>query len=220
MLHIENINKTFRTRYETIEAVKNVSFDLADGEFVMMLGKSGSGKSTLLNIIGLIDDADSGCYTLDGRDVFAMSRGEKTNLRGDRIGYIFQGFNLINTMTAFENVELPLGYRGMKKAERTKIAADALASVGLEERLHHKPSELSGGEQQRVAIARAAALKPSLILADEPTGNLDRETTEEIMNLLKNISSTVFMVTHDEGLLPYADRVLRLEKGVMRPQEA
>lgn len=215
MIQLENISKTFRTRYETVEAVKNVSFTLADGEFVMLLGKSGSGKSTLLNIVGLIDDADSGRYVLDGEEVTAMSRAEKTGLRGTRIGYIFQSFNLINTLTAFENVELPLGYRGVKKEERRELAVRALTEVGLGGRLHHKPAELSGGEQQRVAIARAAVMKPSLILADEPTGNLDMETTEEIMGLLKNISSTVFMVTHNESLLPYADRVLRLEKGVL-----
>ena len=215
MIKVENITKSFKTSHGRLDVLKGVSFSVEKGEFVMLLGKSGGGKSTLLNILGLMDTPTDGTYLFDGQDVGSLGAKEKTKIRGGRIGFVFQGYNLINTMTAYENVELPLGYQGVDKKTRQELVSEALGRVGLSERAAHLPVDMSGGEQQRVAIARAMVRRPQLILADEPTGNLDRDTTEEIMSLLKGLGCTVFMVTHNEDLLSYADRSLRLAQGLL-----
>ena len=215
MLHLNHLSKSFRTRSGRLDVLRDISLSMEDGEFVMLYGASGSGKSTLLNILGLLDTPSSGEYLLDGKNVGTMSARERTALRGEKIGFIFQSYNLIPTMTAFENVELVLGYRGVPKAERRQRTEEALASVGLLERMHHRPSSLSGGEQQRAAIARAMILRPTLLLADEPTGNLDGETTAEIMTLIRSQPASVVMVSHNEELSGYADTVLRLKNGVL-----
>ena len=215
MIKAENITKSFKTSHGRLDVLKGVSFSVEKGEFVMLLGKSGGGKSTLLNILGLMDTPTDGTYLFDGQDVGSLGAKEKTKIRGGRIGFVFQGYNLINTMTAYENVELPLGYQGVDKKTRQELVSEALERVGLSERAAHLPVDMSGGEQQRVAIARAMVRRPQLILADEPTGNLDRDTTEEIMSLLKGLGCTVFMVTHNEDLFSYADRSLRLAQGLL-----
>lgn len=218
MVKTENITKSFKASHGRLDVLKGISFSIEKGEFMMLLGKSGGGKSTLLNILGLMDTPTDGTYILDGQDMGILSAKEKTKIRGSKIGFVFQGYNLINTMTAYENVELPLGYQGVDKKTRQELVSEALGRVGLSERAAHLPVDMSGGEQQRVAIARAMVRRPQLILADEPTGNLDRDTTEEIMSLLKGLGCTVFMVTHNEDLLSYADRSLRLAEGRLLEQ--
>lgn len=215
MVKTENITKSFKTSYGRLDVLKGISFSIEKGEFMMLLGKSGGGKSTLLNILGLMDTPTGGTYLLDGQDMGSISTGEKTKIRGSKIGFVFQAYNLIRTMTAYENVELPLGYQGMAKEKRQALVLEALEKVGLSERASHLPVDMSGGEQQRVAIARAMVIRPQLILADEPTGNLDRDTSAEIMELLRGLGCTVFMVTHNEDLLSYADRFIRLERGLL-----
>ena len=215
MIELREIRKTYRTRHETLEILKGISLSVADGTFVMLLGESGSGKSTLCNILGLLDSPSSGEYLLDGTPVHTLSSGGRTKLRRDKISFVFQSFNLIPTMTAWENIELPLGYRNYAKNTREEMVEKALNSVGLLPRAKHLPGELSGGEQQRVAIARALVLNPALLIADEPTGNLDKKTAADIMERMKEacVGKTVFMVTHNEELLSYADRVIRLRQG-------
>lgn len=215
MVKTENITKSFKTSHGRLDVLKGISFSIEKGEFMMLLGKSGGGKSTLLNILGLMDTPTGGTYLLDGQDIGSISAREKTKIRGSKIGFVFQAYNLISTMTAYENVELPLGYQGMAKEKRQALVLEALEKVGLSERASHLPVDMSGGEQQRVAIARAMVIRPQLILADEPTGNLDRDTSAEIMELLRGLGCTVFMVTHNEDLLSYADRFIRLERGLL-----
>lgn len=215
MVKTENITKSFKTSHGRLDVLKGISFSIEKGEFMMLLGKSGGGKSTLLNILGLMDTPTGGTYLLDGQDMGRISAKEKTKIRGSKIGFVFQAYNLISTMTAYENVELPLGYQGMAKEKRRALVLEALEKVGLSERATHLPVDMSGGEQQRVAIARAMVIRPQLILADEPTGNLDRDTSAEIMELLRGLGCTVFMVTHNEELLSYADRFIRLERGLL-----
>jgi len=213
MITLSNITKSYKTKFGRVDALRGVSLSIDEGSFTMLYGSSGSGKSTLLSILGLLDEPTSGEYFIGGENMLAKSQKEKTAARGEKIGFIFQSFNLIPTLTAFENVELPLGYRGVKKDERRERVKTALESVGLGDRMHHRPSELSGGEQQRAAIARAMIMKPKILLADEPTGNLDTDTAREIMELIASLDSTVVMVSHDEDLAVYADRVIRLKKG-------
>lgn len=213
MIELHNICKSYKTRSGRLDVLHDISLTIEEGSFTMLYGASGSGKSTLLNILGLMDTPSAGKYLLDGTDTAALSSGERTKLRGTKIGFIFQAYNLVSAMTAFENVELPLGYRGVPKEERRKRAEEALAAVGLADRMHHKPASLSGGEQQRAAIARAMVMKPSVLLADEPTGNLDEASAAEIMSLLRSVNATVVMVSHDESLASCADTVLRLKKG-------
>ena len=215
MIELKNIRKTYKTRHDTLEVLKGISLTIPDRSLVMLLGESGSGKSTLCNILGLLDTATSGEYILNGIPVHTLSSSERTKLRREQVSFVFQSFNLIPTMTAFENIELPLGYRKIPKHERTEMVEDALKSVGLYDRAKHLPSELSGGEQQRIAIARALVMDPALLIADEPTGNLDKNTTKDIMKTLINAGreKTIFMVTHDEELTSYADVVIRLNKG-------
>ncbi len=218
MIELKNIRKNYKTHRATLEILKGISLTIPDHSLVMLLGESGSGKSTLCNILGLLDTASSGEYLWDGIPVHTLSAAERTKLRREKIGFVFQSFHLIPTMTAFENIELPLGYRRIPKPTRTEIVDNALKSVGLYERAGHFPSELSGGEQQRIAIARALAADPALLIADEPTGNLDMDTTKEIMRTLTETGreKTIFMVTHNEELTEYADLVIRLKRGEIR----
>lgn len=218
MIQLTDIRKTYKTRRKHLEILKGITLTIPDRSFVILLGESGSGKSTLCNILGLLDTPTSGEYSIDGISTNGLSSAVRTVLRRDKVGFIFQNYNLIGTMTAFENIELPLGYRGIPKKERDGKVSAALESVGLEKREDHLPSELSGGEQQRIAIARALVTEPTLLIADEPTGNLDRKTTYEIMNLIadQRRARTVVMVTHDEDLTAYGDIVLRMVKGQLK----
>ena len=215
MIELKNIRKIYKTRHEELEVLKGITLKVPDHALVMLLGESGSGKSTLCNLLGLLDTATSGEYYLNGIPVHTLSSVERTKMRREQISFVFQNYNLIPTMTAFENIELPLGYRKIPKKERTEIIRNALESVGLTGRADHRPAELSGGEQQRVAIARALVMNPSLLIADEPTGNLDGKTTQEIMRTLTEAGQkkTIFMVTHNEELTSYADIVIRLKRG-------
>ena len=215
MIELKNIRKIYKTRHEELEVLKGITLKVPDHALVMLLGESGSGKSTLCNLLGLLDTATSGEYYLNGIPVHTLSSAERTKMRREQISFVFQNYNLIPTMTAFENIELPLGYRKIPKKERTEIIRNALESVGLSGRAEHRPAELSGGEQQRVAIARALVMNPSLLIAEEPTGNLDRKTTQEIMRTLTEAGQkkTIFMVTHNEELTSYADAVIRLKSG-------
>lgn len=215
MIELKNIRKVYKTRHDTLEILKGISLTIPDHSFVMLLGESGSGKSTLCNILGLLDTATSGEYILNGTPIHTLASAERTKLRREQISFIFQSFNLIPTMTAYENIELPLGYRKIPKSLRIEMVENALRSVGLSDRRSHFPSELSGGEKQRIAIARALVINPMLLIADEPTGNLDKNTTKDIMRTLIEAGrkKTIFMVTHNEDLTAYADMVIRLHKG-------
>ncbi len=215
MIELKNIRKTYKTRYENLEVLKGITLTIPDNSFVMLLGESGSGKSTLCNILGLLDTPTDGEYILNGMQIHTLTSAERTKLRREQVSFVFQSFNLIPTMTAFENIELPLGYRGVAKAERRAQVENVLKSVGLYERAKHLPAELSGGEQQRIAIARALVMNPTLLIADEPTGNLDKTTTDEIMRTLCEVGreKTVFMVTHNEELTKYADMIIHIGKG-------
>lgn len=215
MIELRNIRKVYKNRHETLEVLKGISLTVPERSLVMLLGESGSGKSTLCNILGLLDTATSGEYDLNGIPVHTLSAAERTKLRREQVSFVFQNYNLIPTMTAFENIELPLGYRGVPAKERRERVENILREVGLHSRAGHLPSELSGGEQQRIAIARALVMEPLLLIADEPTGNLDKTTTREIMKTLTEAGreKTIFMVTHNEELTDYADFVIRLSKG-------
>lgn len=200
----------------TVKALDGVSLDIADGEFVTICGASGSGKSTLMNILGCLDSPTSGSYILDGEEVPKMDDSQLSRIRGSRIGFVFQSFNLIPTLTARENVELPLMYRGVPRKQRREAALEALEQVGLAERADHRPSEMSGGQQQRTAIARAIAARPSLILADEPCGNLDSRSGRiicEILEALHLCGKTIVMITHDENAARHAERLIRIADG-------
>ena len=214
----ENLSRQFRVGTVTINALNEVSFDVNKNEFVALMGASGSGKSTLMNLIGCLDSATSGSYNLNGTNVKEMDENSLANVRNKEIGFIFQTFNLLPRYTALENVILPLIYAGIKKKEREIMAEKALGNVGLSDRITHKPNELSGGERQRVAIARALVNNPSIILADEPTGNLDSETSIEIMKLFQEIhqkGNTIIVVTHEEDIAKYAGRIIRLKDGII-----
>lgn len=200
----------------TVKALDGVSLDIADGEYVTICGASGSGKSTLMNILGCLDSPTSGSYILDGEEVPKMDDSQLSRIRGSRIGFVFQSFNLIPTLTARENVELPLMYRGVPRKQRREAALEALEQVGLAERADHRPSEMSGGQQQRTAIARAIAARPSLILADEPCGNLDSRSGRiicEILEALHLCGKTIVMITHDENSARHAERLIRIADG-------
>ena len=214
----ENLSRQFRVGTVTINALNEVSFAVNKNEFVALMGASGSGKSTLMNLIGCLDSATSGSYNLNGTNVKEMNENSLANVRNKEIGFIFQTFNLLPRYTALENVILPLIYAVIKKEEREIMAEKALENVGLSDRMTHKPNELSGGERQRVAIARALVNNPSIILADEPTGNLDSETSIEIMKLFQKIhqkGNTIIVVTHEEDIAKYAGRIIRLKDGII-----
>lgn len=218
MIRIKDMYKIYKIGDIEVRALNGVSLNVRPKEFVSIIGPSGSGKSTLMNMIGCLDVATSGEYFLDGRAVEALSENELASIRNEKIGFIFQGFNLLNKLTALENVELPLIYRGVDVARRRELAEEALFRVGLEERIHHKPKELSGGQQQRVAIARALSSKPPLILADEPTGNLDSKSGVEVMKMLKEIhaeGNTIVLITHDSDVARQAERVVRIADGII-----
>ena len=216
LIHIENMKKIYNPGENEVRALDGIDLDIEKGDLVAIVGHSGSGKSTLMNMLGCLDTPTSGKYVLDGQDVASMTDNQLADVRNKEIGFIFQGFNLISNLDAVENVELPLVYRGVSKNERKQLAMEALKSVGLEDRMKHKPNEMSGGQQQRVAVARAVAAKPPIILADEPTGNLDTKSTQEIMEILKELhrsGRTVIIITHDEEIASQAHRVIRILEG-------
>ncbi|MBK9509225.1 MAG: ABC transporter ATP-binding protein [Cytophagaceae bacterium] len=222
IIKTENIAKRYIMGTEIIDALKTVSITIEKGEYVAFMGPSGSGKSTLMNIIGCLDSPTGGSYVLNGKDVSHMSENELAEVRNKEIGFVFQTFNLLPRQSSLENVALPLIYAGYNKADRTEIAQNVLASVGLGERSMHKPNELSGGQRQRVAVARALVNNPSILLADEPTGNLDTRTSYEIMQLFSEIhakGNTIIMVTHEEDIAKYAHRVVRLRDGLIESDE-
>jgi len=216
LIHIENMKKIYNPGENEVRALDGIDLDIEKGDLVAIVGHSGSGKSTLMNMLGCLDTPTSGKYVLDGQDVASMTDNQLADVRNKEIGFIFQGFNLISNLDAVGNVELPLVYRRVSKNERKQLAMEALKSVGLEDRMKHKPNEMSGGQQQRVAVARAVAAKPPIILADEPTGNLDTKSTQEIMEILKELhrsGRTVIIITHDEEIASQAHRVIRILDG-------
>lgn len=216
LIEIRDIYKIYNPGENEVRALDGIDLTVEHGEFLAIVGQSGSGKSTLMNMLGLLDIPTSGTYTLDGVDVANMTDDELSEIRNKEIGFIFQGFNLIPSLTAVENVELPLVYRGMKKEERNKLALEALERVGLSHRLDHLPKQMSGGQQQRVAIARAVAARPPIILADEPTGNLDSHSGVEVMKILHELHEegrTVILITHDNDIANEAQRVIRIQDG-------
>lgn len=216
LIDVRDVYKIYNPGENQVNALDGVSLTIDEGEFVAIIGQSGSGKSTLMNMLGLLDTPTSGEYYINGKLVDDLTDDQMSVIRNEEIGFIFQGFNLIASLSALENVELPLVYRGMKKDERRKIAIDALERVGLGQRMHHLPAEMSGGQQQRVAVARAIAARPPVILADEPTGNLDTHSTKDVMAILhqlKNEGRTVIVITHDNEIAEEAERVIRIRDG-------
>lgn len=216
LIEIRDLCKIYNPGEYEVRALDNVSLTIQRGEMVAIIGQSGSGKSTLMNQLGCLDVPTSGTYILDGHDVASMSDDQLSDIRNQEIGFIFQGFNLIPNLTAVENVEVPLIYRGMGKRERRELSVQSLEKVGLGHRMNHKPSEMSGGQQQRVAIARAIAAAPPVILADEPTGNLDSASSREILEILKQlhgVGRTVILITHDNDIAAQARRIIRIKDG-------
>ena len=216
MIKLSNVNKIYQGKGVSTAALSDISLTVDQGDFVIIYGKSGCGKSTLLNILGTMDKPTNGTYHFNDTDIGSLKFNELSEFRNRYMGFIFQSFYLINEFTALANVEMPLGYAGVGKGERKKRAAELLKMVGLEDKMKNKPSQLSGGEQQRVAIARSLVAGPSLVLADEPTGNLDEKTTDDIMELLKQINqdgTTIIMVTHNVDLAHYANKVVHIADG-------
>jgi putative ABC transport system ATP-binding protein len=222
IIETKNISRSYIMGTEVIEALKSITIDINKGEYVAFMGPSGSGKSTLMNIIGALDTPSGGTYVLHGKDVSNMSDNELAAVRNKEIGFVFQTFNLLPRNTALENVALPLIYAGYNKADRTEMAMATLKGVGLENRAKHRPNELSGGQRQRVAIARALVNNPSILLADEPTGNLDSRTSYEIMDLFEELyrkGNTIIMVTHEDDIAHYAHRIVRLRDGLIETDQ-
>jgi putative ABC transport system ATP-binding protein len=218
IITLENISRLYKVGTETINALRSISVTIYKNEYVALMGSSGSGKSTLMNIIGCLDTPTSGTYTLKGINVSHMTDNELAEVRNKEIGFVFQTFNLLPRSNALDNVALPLVYAGISKAERNEMALNALSDVGLGDRVKHRPNELSGGQRQRVAVARALVNKPAIILADEPTGNLDSKTSEEIMRLFEEIhqkGNTIIVVTHEEDIARHAHRIIRLRDGLV-----
>ncbi len=216
LIHLEGVTKVFLTDEVETHALSGIHLDIKKGEYLSVAGPSGCGKSTLLSILGLLDSPTEGKYTLNGKEVEDLTLSERTRIRNREIGFIFQAFNLIGDLTVYENVELPLTYRGMPSAERKQRVLEALERVGMSHRMKHYPSQLSGGQQQRVAVARALGGKPSILLADEPTGNLDSKNGEAVMNLLRELhqeGATICMVTHDPRYAQFADHTIHLFDG-------
>jgi putative ABC transport system ATP-binding protein len=218
LIDIKQIKRDFQLGSETINVLKGIDLQINKGEYVALMGPSGSGKSTLMNLLGCLDTPTSGNYTLNGKDVSQMHDDDLAEIRNKEIGFVFQTFNLLPRTTALDNVALPMIYAGHSKAERNERASEVLTQVGLSDRMDHQPNQLSGGQRQRVAVARALVNKPSIILADEPTGNLDSKTSVEIMKLFGEIhaaGNTVILVTHEEDIAEYAHRIIRLRDGLI-----
>jgi putative ABC transport system ATP-binding protein len=222
LIRLQNVSRRYQMGGETVHALRDVSLEIQRGEYVAIMGPSGSGKSTMMNLIGCLDTATSGRYELNGINVSEMDDNQLAEVRNREIGFVFQTFNLLPRSSALHNVELPLIYAGIPADERRKIALAAIAQVGLADRMHHKPNELSGGQRQRVAVARALVNQPSILLADEPTGNLDSKTGAEIMALFDELSrkgNTIIVVTHEEDIARQSRRIIRLRDGLIASDE-
>lgn len=216
VISVKNATKEYMTGDSNVYAINGIDLTVYKGEFVAIVGASGSGKSTLMNILGCLDTPTSGSFALDGVDISTQNDNELSIIRNKKIGFIFQGYNLVQSLNATENVELPLIYRGVKKSSRRELSREALCHVGLEERLKHLPSQMSGGQQQRVAIARAIAARPPILLADEPTGNLDIKSGNDVMDILLDLNKegkTIILITHDNSIAKLAHRIVRMSDG-------
>ncbi|MBN1779826.1 ABC transporter ATP-binding protein [bacterium] len=223
MIELKEINKDYHLGLETVHALRGVDLNIDNNEYVAIMGPSGSGKSTLMNLLGCLDTPSSGLYMLNGSDVSDMDDNALAEIRNREIGFVFQNFNLLPRASALHNVELPLIYNGTPSSKRRDLAEEALTKVGLKDRMHHRPNELSGGQRQRVAVARALVNNPSIILADEPTGNLDTRTGDEIMDLFETLhdnGNTIILVTHEEYIAEHSDRIIRLRDGRVERDEA